>query len=351
MICLSRALAFGETMPAGRLVFNQPLTLTDQTLRGIGPETILDFSQLEGLALGQECLTLQGASEISNLRVIGPGGDNGVIRFLDSVGGRLENVSAEGGGHSVIAVRGGSDVEIVGGRVNELTGTLGYGYGLALEGCTDVQVRGGSYHALRHGVTMGNDPRGGGIHANGCHVSNARISSSSIYGADMHELTSGNTYEHCRIEHGSVIGGSGNRVLDCVIEAAPTGEAILLAGLDTLDVEIDGCELSGNAQARGLVFYDEATYEPAAGTIRMVNNKIAASAGCPTFLRLRWAVDGRIVWIGNEFSSANSVPVRTRILAPATAWLRMDRFNNIYDTSPDLVSLTTDNADGDVTIP
>ena len=330
--------------PQGVLTYSKPLILTDEVFQGAGHRTILDFSHVSTL-VDDAVVVLRGGAQLRDCTIIGPGGNHGVVRVVDGEGALLSGLVVRGGRHSCIAVRGGSGVTVERCRVHQPDGWAGYGYGLALEGTEDATVIGGRYHARRHGIAVGNDPRTG-VFSSSCLITGwAHISSEEIYAADLHQDTRACTYERCRIDGGMVIGGEGHTVSHCHVSAARTGECILVDAASKLDTDIIGNRLTGAAGTRALIFFDQNEFAPTGGQLRIEGNRAAATAGCPMYLRTRYAGLSAVLE-GNILSSGDSTPMRVRGWG-SSQWDRIDRSRNFYDVAPSVSGAVIDNPSGE----
>lgn len=301
-----------------------PIDIDGYVLRGAGRSTVLDFRGCDPSAIAANehaCIVLRGGASLADCTVIGlsnpAGTPTAAIRTVDSDGTRIAGVHASGGPHACISVRGGRDIMIDNCIAYEPAGAPGLAYGLALEGCRNVTVVGGRYHGQRHGIAMGNDPRTGGTigtssFAEHCTVIGARVSSESVYAADMHPGTSHNAYVRCHIDGGASVAGHNNAVYGGHITPAASGECVHLHSLESLDVTIDGVTMRGVTHSRAAVWYDRTPADevhPIGGMVRIVDCDIDVD-GTPVYLRNRFTGQFSALLARNVIRA--DAPVRVR---------------------------------------
>lgn len=85
-------------------------------------------------------------------------------------------------------------------------------YGLGLSNSHHCLVSGGTFHARRHGVTMGGADIPGGVPTRFCVVESAETSSWDVQGSDMHGNVEHCQYVNCIHRNGITIGGNHNSI-------------------------------------------------------------------------------------------------------------------------------------------
>lgn len=385
---LERARLYGGRVEMRHL---GPLVLDGLTFAGAGRGTILDFRGMDPelvKANHHSCVTLLNGASLRDVTVIGlsdydddedniaddtglPVTQTAAVRCFESDGSMLTNVYATGGRHACISIQGGKDITLSGCHAWEDRGMLGLAYGLSIGGGHNVTVNGGSFHGMRHGVAMGNKPDTGEVigqsrFARGCTVIGARISSDIIYAADFHPGVERCAYVNCDIQGGLNFAGKHNRVSGGHISSSIYGEAIHLHSLSDFDVDIEGVRIFGDAQDRGLIWYDRTPFDevhPTGGLMRIRNCRIEAEAGVPFYFRNRFTSACSFALVDNIIRSPDGSPGRFRYWGqpqnyagvdhPAgVPWDKLIMRNNGLSQSLDIPNgtVTTIDADGDYVV-
>lgn len=105
-------------------------------------------------------------------------------------------------------------------------------YGLGLSNSHHCLVSGGTFHARRHGVTMGGADIPGGVPTRFCLVDGAETSSWDVQGSDMHGNVEHCQYVNCIHRNGITIGGNHNSIRGGTVFApaqASTGNGVAIS--------------------------------------------------------------------------------------------------------------------------
>ncbi|WP_192938562.1 hypothetical protein [Pseudomonas putida] len=105
-------------------------------------------------------------------------------------------------------------------------------YGLRLSNAQHCLVSGGTFHARRHGITMGGNDLPGSVPTRFCVVDGAETSSWDVQGSDMHGNVEHCQYVNCIHRNGVTISGNHNSVRGGTVFApalAATGNGVAIS--------------------------------------------------------------------------------------------------------------------------
>lgn len=197
--------------------------------------------------------------QIRGVHFVIPTGRSGVVFDL-ATNIVMNNVSAEGGEHSLFGISRSVDIVL-----NDLRGWMtlpaatGTNYGLSITNCQDITINNPTLAATRHGFTTGGGDRIGAVTNRNITLNGGSVSSTSdgVAGCDLHGNSEWVWFNNVHMPNGLHIAGDHIRVKGGMVQPSASGIAIEASGLVGTDIVIDTdiqATRTVNSSATGLVY-------------------------------------------------------------------------------------------------